>query len=231
MRSSSPFNVLENERALSVLRRLHKAADRQLFSLLSHYLPKVPRLLLGRPMAFSDDDIKGYYADKFIALDPQQAAFCYLTARGMGARCVVEFGTSLGVSTIWLAAAVRANGGGRVITAELVPEKAKRARAHLEEAGLADLVDIRIGDARETLADLPGTVDLFLNDGFPMLALDVLRLVAPHMRAGAITLTDNVGTFKGNYKKYLKYVRDQKNGFVSTILPYKSGTAYSLKTG
>ena len=120
----------------------------------------------------------GFYADKYIALEREQAAFCYLTARALRARLVVEFGTSFGVSTLWLAAAVRANGGGRVIGTELVPDKVERARAHVEEAGLSEIVEIREGDARQTLRDLPPDVDLLLNDGFPNLALEILQLVA-----------------------------------------------------
>jgi predicted O-methyltransferase YrrM len=117
--------------------------------------------------------------DKFICLDPGQGVFCYLLARSLGAKRIVEFGTSFGVSTIYLALAVRENGGGKIIGTEIVPEKAARAREHLREAGLLDFVEIREGDARETLAELDGPVDMMLCDGFPPTMLPVLKLVAP----------------------------------------------------
>jgi hypothetical protein len=66
---------------------------------------------------------------------------------------------------LWLAAAVRDNGGGTVIGTELVEHKAEQARAHVREAGLEEYVDIRYGDARGTLRDLPRPVDFLLNDG------------------------------------------------------------------
>lgn len=224
-----PFDLVPDATARSVLQRLHEAAEAQTAGLLFHYLPKLPTILTGGQVHFSEDDAHGYYADKYIALEPTQAGFCYVTTRALRARTVVEFGTSFGISTIWLAAAVKANGGGRVISTEIVPEKAEKARAHVAEAGLEGIVDIRVGDARETLQNLPDKVDLLLNDGFPVLALEILQLVTPCMRPGAVAITDNVGMFKGNYREYLAWVRDPQNGFCSTLLPYKSGTEYSVR--
>jgi predicted O-methyltransferase YrrM len=118
-----------------------------------------------------------------------------------------------------------------VIGTEWVPAKAERARAHLREAGLADQVDIRTGDARDTLRDLDGPVDLMLNDGFPEAALDVLRLVTPHLRQGAVVITDNVGVMRGDYADYLAWMRDPAHGFVSVRVPYKGGTEVSVRVG
>ncbi|MEM1047901.1 MAG: class I SAM-dependent methyltransferase [Pseudomonadota bacterium] len=227
MLRADPFDVLDSPAAATVLRRLHKLANRQTPALLFHYLPKLLRLWTGRKMDFSEGDIKGYYADKYIALEPGQAAFCHVLARMINARTVVEFGTSFGVSTIWLAAAIRANGGGRIISAELVPGKAEAARANAAKAGLDDLIEVRVGDARETLRDLPENVDLFLNDGFPTFALDILRLVQPRLRDGAVVITDNVGTLPADFSAYLGYIRDPANGFSSTLVPFKSGTEVS----
>jgi predicted O-methyltransferase YrrM len=170
-----------------------------------------------------------FYADKYIALEREQAAFCHLVARSIGARRIVELGTSFGVSTIWLAAAVRANGGGVVITTEVVREKALRAHRNIDDAGLGRFVEIRVGDARETLRDLAGPIDLLLIDGYPPAALDVLRIVAPHLRTGAVVLADNVGSFKADLADYLAWMTEPGNGFATVVVPYKSGTAYSIK--
>ena len=99
------------------------------------------------------------------SLSPEQGDQLYLLARYGRARTVVEYATSLGFSTIYLAAAVRDAGGGTVHTAELVPAKVERARANLERAGLAEHVTFHVGDARETLAAVPGEIDLALIDG------------------------------------------------------------------
>ena len=141
----------------------------------------------------------------------------------------LRIGTSFGVSTIYLALAVRENGGGRVIGTEMVPEKAARARRHLEEAGLLGLVEIREGDATETLRTLDGPVDLFLCDGFPPGMLPVLRLVAPRIRPGGVVVSDNVGAFWADHTDFLAWLRDPANGFQSAMLALNEGTELSVK--
>ncbi|WP_437726042.1 O-methyltransferase [Sorangium sp. So ce861] len=224
---SDPFAILPDGRVRAVLRRLHDDADRQLPGVLLHLLPKLPRMLLGRRIDVPGTELD--FADKYLAIGSDQGAFCYLTARALRATTIVEFGTSFGVSTLWLAAAVRDNGGGRVIGTELVPEKARRAQANLEEAGLASFAEIRVGDATETLRSDLGEVDFMLNDGFPLRALDVLKLVAPALRPGAVVVTDNVGVFRADYRDYVAYVRDPRHGFASMTVPFRSGTEYSVR--
>jgi predicted O-methyltransferase YrrM len=93
-----------------------------------------------------------------IAVSRETGALLYMLARSSGARDIVEFGTSFGISTLHLAAALRDNGGGRLITSEFEPSKVARARDHLTAGGLIDLVEIREGDALQTLrVDLPDT--------------------------------------------------------------------------
>ena len=83
-----------------------------------------------------------------LAISRETGALLYMLARSTQARTIVEFGTSFGISTLHLAAALRDNGGGRLITTEFEPSKVARARDHLTEGGLIDLVEIREGDAR-----------------------------------------------------------------------------------
>ncbi|WP_280395636.1 O-methyltransferase [Nocardia brasiliensis] len=209
MTKRDPFVLLDPQTA-GVLRCLHSANDRQMPRILARIAGDLPALALGRlwpASAWAPDR----FSDAFLALGREQAAYCYAQARAVRARRVVEFGTSFGVSTIWLAAAVRDNGGGTVISTEIVAPKAERARANVREAGLQDYVDIRTGNALETLGELEGPVDLMLSDGFPNVALDVLRLVAPHLCTGAVVITDNVGMMRGDYADYVSWVRDPAN--------------------
>lgn len=158
------------------------------------------------------------FADNFLAVSPAYGRFLYMMARARNATRIVEFGTSMGISTIYLAAALRDNGGGTLIGSELQPSKVKRARANLDAAGLADLVDIREGDALETLKDVGGTVDLLLVDGAFALYLPVLRLVEPQLRTGAVVLGENAFD-----PEYLDYVRDPANGYLSQPLALDEG--------
>ena len=168
------------------------------------------------------------YADFGFSIHPDQGELIYLLCRALRAKRVVEFATSIGMSTLYFAAAMRDNGGGKVIGSEIVPQKIAQAKRNLDAAGLADFVEIREGDARETLRDLGGDVDFVLIDGWPggagpSLALQVMRIVAPQMQGGAIALNDNAE------QDYLAWVRDPANGFRSMTLPLKGGTELSVK--
>ncbi|MFD7137907.1 O-methyltransferase [Streptomyces sp. NPDC059894] len=170
------------------------------------------------------------YADIGFSIHPAQGDLIYLLCRAIGATRTVEFATSLGVSTLYFAAAVRDNGGGTVIGSEIVPEKAATALRNLTDAGLADFVDLRVGDARETLRDLGSPVDFALIDGWPVssgptLARQVIELIEPQLRTGAMVMNDNAEP------DYLDYIRDPANGFRSVSLPLKGSTELSVKVG
>jgi predicted O-methyltransferase YrrM/DNA-binding PadR family transcriptional regulator len=159
---------------------------------------------------------------------PSQGELIYLLCRTLRATRVVECATSLGVSTLYFASAIRDNGGGIVIGSEIVPEKAASARANLKEALLDSWVDLREGDARQTLRDLGGPVDFALFNGWPTadepsLARQVVQIIAPQIRSGGMLMNDNAEA------DYLAYVRDPANGLVSISLPLKGGTELSLK--
>lgn len=163
----------------------------------------------------SKTDYQGFYTlmkDYPLPVSRETGALLYMLARSSGARNIVEFGTSFGLSTLHLAAAVRDNGGGRVITTEFEPSKAARARANLEAGGVADLVEIREGDALQTLAvDLPQTIDLVLLDGAKGLYGDILTLLESRLRPGALIVADNADYCP----EYMARVRAPANGYLS----------------
>ena len=158
------------------------------------------------------------YSGHFLAVSPEYGRFLYAIARACKATRIVEFGTSMGVSTIYLAAALRDNGGGQLIGSELEPSKAARARAHIEAAGLLDLVDLREGDALDTLQNVGGEVDLALIDGAWSLYLRVLKLIEPRLRPGAVVMAENAFA-----EDYLAYIRDPAHGYVAQTLPIDEG--------
>ena len=127
-------------------------------------------------------------------MGPDLGRLLYLLATSARAKTIVEFGTSFGISTIYLASALRDSGGGKLITSELELSKSQRAQAHLAEVGLGDLVEHRVGDALELLARDLETVDFLLLDGAKPLYFRVLKLVEPWLRKGAVIVADNVNT-------------------------------------
>lgn len=170
------------------------------------------------------------YAEQGFSIHPEQGELIYLLCRGLRAKRVAEFATSVGMSTLYFAAAMRDNGGGTVIGSEIVPAKVQAAKRNLAEAGLADCAEIREGDARQTLRDLGGPVDFILIDGWPgdsgpTLARQVIEIVAPQLRVGGYVMNDNAEA------DFLEFVRDPRNGFVSITLPLKGGTELCLKVG
>jgi len=154
----------------------------------------------------------GLLKDQPLAVSRGTGALLYMLARSMGARNIVEFGTSFGISTLHLAAALRDNGGGRLIGSEFEPSKIKRARENLTAGGLSDLVEIREGDAMQTLArDLPEIIDFVLLDGAKALYPPLLSLLEGHLRAGALIVADNAD----DSPEYLARVRSANGGYLS----------------
>ncbi|CAG9202801.1 Methyltransferase [Paraburkholderia sabiae] len=158
-------------------------------------------------------DFYGKLKDLPLAVSRATGVLLYMLARSCCAKTIVEFGTSFGISTLHLAAALRDNGGGRLITTEFEPSKIARARDNLTAGGLIDLVEIRAGDALQTLsADLPETVDLLLLDGAKALYPEVLKLIESRLRPGSLVVADNAD-FSPDY---LAHVRSPANGYLST---------------
>jgi predicted O-methyltransferase YrrM len=216
------MNSLTKGPVAQVLERLHQeadAADRDLVAAMMAVL-EAPGVTMDKVVAKVLAREKDYRAnasenvERFLAVSQLYGRFLYMTARACKATRIVEFGTSMGISTIYLAAALRDNGSGHLISTELQPDKVARARANLKAADLDDLVDIREGDALETLGRLEDEVDLLLIDGAMTLYLQVLKLVEPRLKSGAVILAENA--FE---QGYLDHVRDPAKGYLSLSLP------------
>ncbi len=218
------MNTLSTNPVAPLLDRLFEEAEASMTAARASL--DIPAEELARLMGSKTDYVYFYSRMKDLALPVSRAAgkLLYMLARSSGARNIVEFGTSFGLSAIHLAAALRDNGGGRLITSEFEPSKVIRARNHLTEAGLIDLVEIREGDALQTLsADLPETIDLLLLDGAKALYTEILSLVEGRLKPGSLILADNA-----DYSPdYLARVRSPEAGYVS--LPFDDDVELSLK--
>ena len=212
---------IHSSSVISTLDRLFVAADEND----ARVLPAV-REELTRVGHF-DSRVADKLAFAYIPVSRDVGTLLYSLARACNARRVVELGTSHGLSTIHLAAAVRDNGGGEVITTEIEAAKAARATENLRAAGLLDLVDLRRGDARETLRELSGPVDLLFLDGWKDLYLPIFELVAPRLRVGAMVVADDVDMLPDAMADYLRHVRTSPK-LVSTHLVIGDGLELSV---
>ncbi|MER8157186.1 class I SAM-dependent methyltransferase [Streptomyces sp. NPDC094472] len=165
----------------------------------------------------------------YMPISAEGGKLLYNLIRAIRPATVVEFGMSFGISTLHLAAAVRDNGTGRVITTELSKEKIAAARRTFAETGLDDVITVLEGDARETLADLDGSVDLLLLDGWKDLCLPVLRMLEPRLRPGTLVVADDIDQFEGPMRSYLDYVRDPANGYQNVSFPIEDGMEISCR--
>jgi len=191
-----------------------EAADAPFRAQLAQSSPEVRAELMNR----AKTDYRDFYdlaKELFLTVSPETGRLLYLLVRSTKARTVVEFGTSFGLSTVHLAAAVKDNGGGRVIGSELEIAKVARAKDNLALAGLSEFVEIREGDATETLArDLPPSVDFLLLDGAKVLYPAILSIVEPRLHPGSLIVADNAD----HNPEFLAQIRDPAHGYLS--LPF-----------
>ena len=221
------MNTLTTAPVAPLLERLFEEADAA--SPMNSPLAAALSVEQHRRLMQSKTDYLDFYSqmkDFPLPVSRETGLLLYMLARGSGARTIVEFGTSFGVSTLYLAAALRDNGGGVLITSEFEPSKIERARGNLTAGGLLDLVEIRQGDALKTLAvDLPETIDLLLLDGAKALYPEILNLVESRLRPGALIVADNA-----DYSPdYLARVRSPASGYLST--PFAEDVELSMRIG
>jgi len=217
-------NSLTSPPVSSVLDRLFRAAEgdnARRAGLAGHY-PDGFAVLSAREQAEA-------YEQLYIPVSPEGGKLLYALVRASRPSTVVEFGTSFGISTIYLAAAVRDNGTGRVVSTELNGAKVAQARVNVAEAGLAEQVTILEGDALDTLTGFTIPVEFVLLDGWKNLYYPVLRLLEPQLTPGALVLADDSVSMAAQMADYLAYVRDPGHGYLSIAFPESDGLEISCR--
>ncbi|MFK3821577.1 O-methyltransferase [Pseudomonas yamanorum] len=218
------MNTLTSAPMAALIERLYTQADAVTSPVLNNVTPEERDRLMRSKTDYLE--LYGMLKDLWLPVSRDTGTLLYMLARSTKARAIVEFGTSFGLSTLHLAAALRDNGGGALISSEFEPSKIALARQHLEQGGVSDLVEIRQGDALVTLATgLPDSVDLLLLDGAKALYSDVLNLVESRLKPGALIIADNT-----NYcPDYLARVRSPANGYLS--VPIGDDVELSVRLG
>jgi predicted O-methyltransferase YrrM len=214
-------NTLRTNQVRTVLNRLFAAAAHD---------EETPRWWMpGVPWESATAQERAHASEStYMPISAKGGDLLYILARAMHPNIIVEFGTSYGISTTYLAAAVADNGTGHVVSTELSTAKVVAARANLAEAHLADHVTILPGDAMTTLNDVPGPIDLVLLDGWKDLCLSLLRSLESRLASGALIVADDINL--SSLSGYLEYVRDPANGYVSAAFPVEDGMEISCWT-
>lgn len=175
-----------------------------------------------------DETLASFHERSFMAVAPEVGKLLYLLVRSRQPQLVVEFGMSFGLSAIHIASALHDNGSGRLVTTELSSKKVRQAGMHLEQAGLRHLVDIRQGDAFQTLTNVTG-IDLLMLDGWKPLYLPLLKQLEPKLSPGCLVIADDVASMADKLTPYLAYVRDTSSGYVSSTIPIDDGLELSIR--
>lgn len=180
--------------------------------------------------AFKKD---GFDADKAaLAAGPETAGLLNLMIRMTDAKLIVEVGTSMGYTALWLGEAARAT-GGRVIGTEFLESKHAIATDYIARAGLADIVEVRPGDAKESVAAIDGPIDLVFVDAWKTDYIGYFDMLLPKLRVGGTLVADNITYPESNAEamaEYCAYVRGHAN-VRSDLVPIGNGIEVSVRTG
>ena len=137
-----------------------------------------------------DDIARGNATRGLPLVDAEVGALLRVLATSIRASRILEIGTAIGYSGIWLARALPA--GGMLVTMEFDEDRAREARANFERAGLSDRVSVVVGDAQLKIAKVSGPFDLIFQDGDKTLYAPLLDRLVALLRPGGLLITDNV---------------------------------------
>jgi predicted O-methyltransferase YrrM len=177
----------------------------------------------------SEDGTLGATRDEFLLpVGPASGRLMNILIRSLKAPTILELGTSYGYSTIWLADAARAS-GGRVVTMELSAKKSAYAREMSERAGLAEVVDFRVGNALELIGALSTGIDFVLVDLWKNLYVPCLEAFYPKLNAGAVIVSDNMLEPASEHEAVMRYQQAirAKAKMTSILVPVGSGLEIS----
>lgn len=212
------MNTLREPKVASAIDRMYAEANQQMAQLHERGAQlRAAKTAQERADAFSDF---------YLPVTPESGRLLYTLVRGARPELVVEFGMSLGLSTIHLASALRDNGTGRVVTTELSAAKVAAATSTFAEVGLDDVITALEGDALQTLATISEPVNFVLLDGWKDLYVPVIQLLEPKLSPGALVIADNTGL--PDAQPYVNYVRDPANGFVGVSFPVRDSDAMEI---
>jgi len=167
--------------------------------------------------------------DEFmLAVGEEAGKLLNLLVKLSGSRSILEIGTSVGYSTLWLAEAARAT-GGKIISFDTVADKHAQARENLADAGLLDQVKLVTGDAVAEIASLPGPFDFVLLDAWKDIYIPAFEAIHPKLVPGGLVTADNIIFPESEgAQAYLRHVQSHP-GYETVTLPIGHGIELTRK--
>ncbi len=162
------------------------------------------------------------------AMDPDAAKLLSILAVSNKARNIVEVGSGVGYSTLWLAYAASLT-GGKVLACELDPAKADLLQANIEQAGMSAWVEILVGDARDLLRQRDEPVDFLFLDAKKDLYETYFDVVYKRMGMGAMIVADNVVSHADELLDFITYMQNHPS-LESVSVPLGRGLEVTVKT-
>jgi len=165
-----------------------------------------------------------------LAVSEEDGRFLRLMAEATRARSALEIGSASGYSAIWIGIGLRQT-GGRLVTIEYDPGRAREAAANVAKAGLADIVSVVPGDAFKEIPRLPGMFDLVFLDAWKPDYRKFFDLVFPRVNPGGLFLAHNVINKKREMPDFLDAIRSHPQALTTIVSPGFEGISMTLKTG
>lgn len=218
---------LSSPKVAGLLDRLFSASDEGDPELLARIQKEADERFGGQRYA---PELAPLFDQAYLPVPPEVGRLLYVLTRANRPKHIVEVGTSFGVSAIHFACALKDNGEGRLVSAELSQTKAAAAGRNLASLGLEGLVDIRCGDAFETLERPADPIDLLFLDGWKDGYLPLLKMLEPSLHSGTLVVADDIKLFPERLASYLEYVRNPQNRYRSVELAIGDGVELSVRT-
>lgn len=163
-----------------------------------------------------------------LAVSEEDGRFLRVLIGSTGAMHVLEIGAASGYSAIWMGLGLRET-GGRLVTIEYDPVRAKEAAANIREAGLTEVVQVVAGDAFTEIPKLPGAFDLVFLDAWKPDYKKFFDLVFPRVSPGGLFLAHNVINKKSEMADFLRVIHTSPHAFTTIVSPGHEGISMTYK--
>ena len=226
------INYTNNVKVDVVVNELFARHESELYAIRQFFKNRVATEPGYDPFKF-DEKTNAFFSDKVMALDPDKSQYCYNLCRALKPKIVVEAGTSYGLSTLFLAAAIKENSEGKeekgiIHCSELSPAKVKKAKEYFSRAEVDDVINLRTGDILSTLKDIEGPIDLVLLDIGKPVPTELIKLLYDRLKPGCVILSDEPEQ-RYNYGDFFDYINSPENNFSTMTLPFSGGLEFTVK--